>query len=68
MVVVSVTRMTASPAPARGLVTSSIPILFFPRKTFASFQPFLTALTYATDSCNAAEILSSDSAAELCFT
>jgi hypothetical protein len=28
-------RMIASPAATRGLVTSSIPILFFPRKTFA---------------------------------
>src|SRR5687767_13541257 len=34
-IVVSVTRMTASPAPARGRSTSSIPNLWVLRKTFA---------------------------------
>src|ERR1041385_3841169 len=34
-IVVIVTRITASPARARGFSTSSIPILFLPRKTFA---------------------------------
>src|SRR5262245_1930796 len=43
-IVVSVTRMTASPGPARGRSTSSIPNRFTPRNTFARMTSLLVPL------------------------